>query len=128
MSNNLQKGSSGHYRSPKLVYGAIALGAAAALLLYFWLGWNIYWLWLLTVNVVAFVFYRYDKRQAQHEGAIRVPELVLLLLSLLGGFIGAGLGMYMRPRHKVKKPKFVIMLVVGAIIQVVLIYLLYIRS
>lgn len=112
-----------------MLFGGIALGVAAAstLLMYFWLGWNAYWLWLLALNVVAFLFYRYDKRRAQHEGAMRVPEAVLLLLTLIGGFVGAGIGMYVRPRHKVRKPKFVAALLVGAAIQVGIIYLLYFR-
>ena len=116
-------------RSPQVVYGlaALVLAAGAALLLYFWLGWNVYWMWLLAVNVVAFLFYRYDKRRAQREGAMRVPEVVLLALTLVGGFVGAGFGMYMRPRHKVHKPKFVAALVVGALLQAGLVYFMYLR-
>ena len=129
MTKTSSHGHSQRRFSPQVVYGVIALGAAAvaALFLYFWLGWNLYWLWLLAVNVVAFVFYRYDKRQAQHEDAMRVPEVVLLLLSLLGGLVGAGAGMYMRPHHKTRKPKFVATLAVGAVIQLAIIYLLYLR-
>ncbi len=116
-------------RSPQITYGALALGATAAIsiLLYLWLGWNPYWLWLLVVNVVTFIYFRYDKRQAQHEGAMRVPEVVLLLLMLIGGFIGAGIGMYMRPRHKVRKPKFVVTLVLSAILQALVLWIIYLR-
>jgi uncharacterized membrane protein YsdA (DUF1294 family) len=105
---------------------ALAIAAGATLLLRLWLGWNAYWLWLLVVNVVAFVFYRYDKRQAVKEG-MRVPEIDLILLTLLGGFIGAGMGMYVHPRHKVKKPKFVLALWLGAAIQAAVVYLLFLR-
>ena len=128
MSNSSQHGGTKHYASPQLVYGAISLGAVAvaALLLYFWLGWNLYWLWFFAVNIVAFIFYRYDKRQAQ-KNAMRVPEVVLLLLTLLGGFVGAGFGMYMRPRHKVRKPRFVATLAIGALLQAVIVYFMYFR-
>ncbi len=129
MSDSSQHSGTKHYRSPQLVYGAIALGVAAVVsfLLYLWLGWNLYWLWFLAINTVAFIFYRYDKRMAQKEDAMRVPEVVLLLLTLLGGFLGAGLGMYMHPRHKVRKPKFVAMLVIGALLQAVIVYFMYFR-
>lgn len=129
MSGSTKYARANRHRSPQMVYGAIALvvSAAAALFLYLWLGWSVYWLWLLAVNAVSFLFYRYDKRQAQHEGAARVPEVVLLLLSLAGGFVGAGFGMYLRPRHKVRKPIFVAALVAGAVIQAAFLYFIYLR-
>jgi uncharacterized membrane protein YsdA (DUF1294 family) len=128
MSSSAKPAHSGSRHSPNVVYGVVALviAAGATILLRLWLGWNAYWLWLLVVNVVAFVFYRYDKHQAVKE-AMRVPEVDLLLLTLLGGFIGAGAAMYMHPRHKVRKPKFVLALGVGAIIQIAVIYLLFLR-
>ena len=106
---------------------ALAASGLGTLVLYLWLGWDVYWLWLLSTNVIAFIFYRYDKVRSKHEGAMRVPEVTLLLLTLVGGFVGAGLGMYMPEQHKVNKSKFVVALVAGAAIQAVVVYFLYFR-
>ena len=112
-----------------MTYGLIALGAVRGgryCCYYIWLGWDVYWLWLLAVNVVTFVFYRYDKRRAR-AGWMRVPEVVLLFHSRWVASSAQDLGMYIRPRHKVKKPKFVLALVAGAVIQAGILYFLYLR-
>ncbi len=49
-------------------------------------------LYLLAVNLVTFCVYGADKRRAR-RGAWRVPEKTLFLLPLLGGSVGALLGM-----------------------------------
>ena len=50
-------------------------------------------LWYLAaVNVVTFTVYGIDKRKAR-RGAWRIPEKTLFLLPLLGGSVGALLGM-----------------------------------
>jgi uncharacterized membrane protein YsdA (DUF1294 family) len=96
------------HRDPTLRYGIIALAATAllALAMYFWLDWAWFRVWTIGVNVVTFLFYRYDKRRAQHPDATRVPESVLLLLTVVGGFAGAWAGMFLPPRHKTRKPLF----------------------
>ena len=48
--------------------------------------------WLLAINLVTFAVYGADKRRAK-RGAWRVPEKTLFLLPLLGGSVGALLGM-----------------------------------
>jgi uncharacterized membrane protein YsdA (DUF1294 family) len=107
-----------------MVFGVAALVAllGLGLLLYFWLDWNLYWAWLLAVNVVTYFFFRYDKGQAQREGATRVPEIVLLALVLSGGVVGGCAGMLVRPRHKTHKPVFWIVLAAGAILHLFLLY------
>lgn len=104
-------------RSPKITYAVIAVVILVVLggLLYQWLHWDFYWIWLLAINVVTFVFFRFDKGQAQRTGAVRVPEIVLLGLMVVGGVVGSAGGMWMRPRHKTQKPVFV-MVLVGAIL------------
>lgn len=65
-----------------------------------------YLLWYLAaVNLVTFTVYGVDKAKAR-RGAWRVPEKTLFLLPLLGGSIGALLGMRTF-RHKTKHWYFV---------------------
>ena len=65
-----------------------------------------YLLWYLAaVNVVTFTVYGIDKSKAR-RGAWRIPEKTLFLLPLLGGSIGALLGMRVF-HHKTKHWYFV---------------------
>ena len=65
-----------------------------------------YLLWYLAaVNLVIFTVYGVDKAKAR-RGAWRVPEKTLFLLPLLGGSVGALLGMLVF-RHKTKHWYFV---------------------
>ena len=65
-----------------------------------------YLLWYLAaVNVVTFTVYGIDKSKAR-RGAWRIPEKTLFLLPLLGGSVGALLGMKVF-RHKTKHWYFV---------------------
>lgn len=61
--------------------------------------------WLIAINLVTFAVYGADKRRAR-RGAWRVPEKTLFLLPLLGGSVGALLGMRVF-RHKTKHCYFV---------------------
>ena len=81
--------------------------------------------WEGKVYDIQFHFYRFDKRQSMQEGAGRIPELVLLAMTVLGGFLGAWAGMFQRPRHKVRKTVFWVALVVGTVLQVWLFFVLY---
>jgi len=56
--------------------------------------------WLLLWSFVAFIAMGTDKRKAQ-KGKWRVPEATLFLFALLGGGLGATLGMHVF-RHKTK--------------------------
>ena len=65
-----------------------------------------YLLWYLAaVNLVTFTVYGVDKAKAR-RGAWRVPEKTLFLLPLLGGSVGALLGMLVF-HHKTKHWYFV---------------------
>ena len=65
-----------------------------------------YLLWYLAaVNLVTFTVYGVDKAKAK-RGAWRVPEKTLFLMPLLGGSVGALLGMRVF-RHKTKHWYFV---------------------
>ena len=56
--------------------------------------------WLLLWSLVAFIAMGADKRKTQ-KGKWRVPEATLFLFALLGGGLGATLGMHLF-RHKTK--------------------------
>jgi uncharacterized membrane protein YsdA (DUF1294 family) len=92
--------------------------------LYLWQGWNLYWVWLIVCNLATFAFFRFDKRQAQREDATRVPEVVLHSLVLAGGFLGGWAGMFVRPRHKVHKLIFWVVLITGMLLHLYLIFTL----
>lgn len=62
----------------------------------------------LSVSVVAFATFAWDKRAAQ-RGRRRIPERNLHLLELLGGWPGAILAMRTL-RHKSSKPSYQIIL------------------
>lgn len=72
-----------------------------------WLGtgspWGLLALWLVLINLAAFLVFGWDKFKAKyrerHPAARRVPEKTLFLLALLGGSAGALLGMRVW-RHK----------------------------
>ena len=59
--------------------------------------WGLLWAWLAVVNLVTFLAFGLDKwkarRKVQHESVRRVPEKTLFLLAVLGGSMGALLGM-----------------------------------
>lgn len=63
-------------------------------------------LYLLVVNVVAFLAYWDDKRKAKRN-AWRTPEATLLLLAAIGGSVGAWAAMQLF-RHKTNHPQFYI--------------------
>jgi uncharacterized membrane protein YsdA (DUF1294 family) len=99
--------------------GAVLLATLLSSLL------NIFWAWLLAINLVAFLTYGYDKMIAGSQ-VTRVPEAVLLLLAVFGGFVGAALGMWIF-RHKTRKTgfqvRFVVAVVLGIIFVVAFFYL-----
>ncbi len=62
-------------------------------------------LWLVVINAATFAVYGADKRRAR-RGTWRISEKTLFLLPLLGGSLGALLGMRVF-RHKTKHWYFV---------------------
>lgn len=60
--------------------------------------------YLIIINAAAFLLMLIDKQKAKRE-KWRIPEKTLLGAALLGGSIGAILGMNLF-RHKTKHPKF----------------------
>ena len=68
-------------------------------------GWTVLLVWLAVINLLTFIVYGADKRRAR-KGKWRVPEKTLFLMPLLGGSIGALLGMRVF-HHKTKHWYFV---------------------
>ena len=60
--------------------------------------------YLLAINVVTFIVYGIDKYKAK-KAKWRIPETTLLLLAVLGGSIGAWMGMKVW-HHKTMHKKF----------------------
>ena len=58
-------------------------------------------IYLIIINILAFIIYGLDKYKAI-KNKWRIPEQVLLTISLLGGSIGSIIGMYTF-KHKTKK-------------------------
>lgn len=78
---------------------------------------------MLLMSVVTFFFYFADKRKAK-KNAWRIRERTLILLSFLGGSVGAMCGMFLL-RHKTKHMKFLILVPLSLVLHAaLLVYLL----
>jgi uncharacterized membrane protein YsdA (DUF1294 family) len=79
--------------------------------------------YLVIVNILAFLLMGIDKHKAR-KGAWRIPERTLFLSALIGGSLGANLGMQLF-RHKTKHRSFLIGMPAILIVQLILGFLLY---
>ena len=80
----------------------------------------------LATGVATFILYGIDKAQAkafQGNAKNRVPENLLHLLALVGGYIGGWAGMFIF-WHKVRKPVFWVVLTVSTVLHVGLMLIL----
>ncbi len=105
-------------RNRAYLLAAIGLGIAVIVLLLLLTAQPPYVDWLAGWSVAAFCAYAVDKTQAVRKGW-RVPESVLHALALIGGAAGAWAGMLVF-RHKIRKPAFVVVLVVASALQLAL--------
>ena len=115
---------------PTLRFTVITIGTSLAGALVLWKAAgavDFIYSWLISVSLVTFITYGYDKTVA---GSIwtRVPEKVLHLLALLGGTLGALLGMRLF-RHKTAKSSFRLRFVLVVAVQVVAVvaYFIWLR-
>jgi uncharacterized membrane protein YsdA (DUF1294 family) len=76
--------------------------------------------YLIGINVLTFLLYGIDKWKAQ-KGKWRIPEETLIWLAIVGGSIGALLGMYLF-RHKTKHRKFTLGIPAILLAQVAIYY------
>jgi len=65
------------------------------------------YIYLIIINIFSFILYGLDKYKAIHN-MWRIPEIVLISISFIGGGIGSILGMIIF-RHKTKKLSFKIL-------------------
>ncbi len=79
--------------------------------------------YLLLMNAAGFLLMLTDKQKAR-KNLWRIPERVLLGVSLFGGSLGVLLGMRLC-RHKTKKPKFFIGIPAILLLQIVLFIYIY---
>jgi uncharacterized membrane protein YsdA (DUF1294 family) len=78
---------------------------------------------LVVINLIAFILYGVDKHRAKNH-QWRISEKTLIGIAVIGGSIGAILGMYIF-HHKTKHWYFRYGLPAILIVQVVLVFALY---
>jgi len=119
-----------HDRAPAFnPYRRFALVALLAVLLITYLqlllfpAWDVVFAWLIAINIVTFVAFGYDKAVAPKD-TTRVPEAILLALTLLGGSVGAVIA---RPlfRHKTQKVSFHLIFWPCVIVSIILVAVYY---
>ena len=74
-------------------------------------------IYAILVNATGFLMYGIDKWKAKHD-LRRISEKMLMAVAVVGGSVGAYLGMQTF-RHKTRKPKFYIGVPLIFIIQLV---------
>ena len=87
---------------------SLLLALIVAAVFYYELHWSLWPAWLVPINLVTLVIYRFDKWKASRtqNGQGRIPKKVLHFLALAGGSLGAFFGMIIRPRHKTRDLRF----------------------
>lgn len=113
-SENKSKG----LRRPKkfFLWLAVVLVLASGGAIYHFTKSNLYVISIASLSVVNFLFYGFDKFSAKLEKQ-RIPEFVLHLLSLCGGFPGGWAGRAAF-RHKTQKRSFLVVLILSTVLHV----------
>lgn len=78
--------------------------------------------YLIIINAAAFLLMLADKKKAMKH-AFRIPEATLLGVAVIGGSLGAVLGMRIF-RHKTRKLKFTLGLPLLLAVHTILLYFL----
>ena len=81
---------------------------------------SVFAIYLIGINVLTFLIFGADKWKAKRD-KWRIPEDTLIWLAIVGGSVGALLGMYLF-RHKTKHKKFLIGIPVILLVQAGLLY------
>lgn len=81
-------------------------------------------IYLAIVNVIAFIIYGADKQKAK-KNKWRIPEATLIGIALIGGSVGALVGMKTF-RHKTRHFKFTLLVPCFFVLHIALgVYLIY---
>ena len=85
--------------------------------------------YLLSLNVIIFILYGIDKLSPKFGGR-RIPEPLLHLLALLGGFVGGWLGMFVwvHKTNWAKHQDFPIFLTIATLLHGAIIYFLFFQG
>ncbi len=102
---------------------SVALSLIFGLGIWWYTRWSLYLVWLMTSGLLTFFFYAYDKLAATSR-ALRIPNIILNGLSLVGGFVGGWLGMIVF-RHKKSQIVYIVVLMVATLIHAWLIMKFY---
>ncbi|GAB4150628.1 MAG: DUF1294 domain-containing protein [Candidatus Promineifilaceae bacterium] len=114
------------WKNPGRRFGLLTLGLAVVTMIAVW--WQ-QWLpplpaWLVGITLVTFFTFGYDKAIAETPRT-RIPEIILLLLTFIGGTVGALGGMFLF-RHKTAKRSFQLKFWLVVLLQVGLIVAYYV--
>ena len=82
-------------------------------------------IYLILINFIAFLSMYIDKKKAI-KGKWRIKESTLLMLALVGGSVGAIIGMYVF-HHKTQKPRFFLGIPIIIVLQILIVILLVVR-
>ena len=82
-------------------------------------------IYLLIINIIAFFAMFIDKKKAEKD-RWRIKESTLLMLALVGGSIGAIIGMYAF-HHKTQKPRFFLGIPIIIVLQILIVILLVVK-
>jgi uncharacterized membrane protein YsdA (DUF1294 family) len=115
------------YRRHRYQINAIVLTSLGAILLFGALyavtSWSLYLLWIISLSAATFALFGIDKALSKSQAA-RIPESVLHLFTLLGGFLGQILGRYTF-HHKTnfkRHPSFTYVFIISVVLQLGLYY------
>ena len=82
-------------------------------------------IYLIIINILTFLIFGIDKWKAR-RGKWRIPEGTLIWMSIIGGSIGALVGMYLF-HHKTQKLKFNLGIPAILLAQAILAYFVFLR-
>lgn len=84
-----------------------------------------FFIYLIIINILTFLIFGIDKWKAR-RGKWRIPEGTLIWMSIIGGSVGALMGMYFF-HHKTQKRKFNLGIPAILLAQAILAFFIFLR-